>query len=91
MNEEHEKTEEEPVPRRQGITETELDKYGYTPGCPGCIAKQKGMTAKKGHNEVCRKRIEALMKEDAEPSRMAHASRPNPTPTARSPRERPEK
>ena len=57
---------EEPAVRRRGITQLELDKYGFTPGCPGCLAKQRGEVAKKGHSEACRKRIEDLMREDVE-------------------------
>ena len=54
----------EPMARRRGITQTELEKYGFTVGCPGCIAKQKGEVAKKGHSEACRKRIEDMMRQD---------------------------
>ena len=54
----------EPLPRRMGITATELEKYGYTDNCPGCQAKRRGAVAKKGHSEACRKRIEELMKQD---------------------------
>ena len=54
----------EPLPRRMGITMAELEKYGYTDNCPGCMAKRRGAVAKKGHSEACRKRIEDLMKQD---------------------------
>ena len=54
----------EPTARRRGITQIELEKYGFTEGCPGCIAKQRGEVAKKGHSEACRKRIENLMRQD---------------------------
>ena len=47
----------EPLPRRMGITMTELEKYGYTYNCPGCAAKRRGAVAKKGHSEACRNRI----------------------------------
>ena len=50
--------------RRRVITQAELDKYGYTPGCPGCLARQQGVVARRGHWESCRKRIEAMMRED---------------------------
>ena len=46
------------------VTDTELNKYGYTSGCPGCKARQHGLPAKKGHSETCRGRIEKLMMED---------------------------
>ena len=65
---------EEPAARRRGITQVDLDKYGYTPGCPGCLAKQRGEVAKKGHSEACRKRIEDLMREDAEDKKKIEAS-----------------
>ena len=42
----------------------ELEKYGFTPGCAGCEAKRRGGIAKSGHNENCRKRIEAKMNDD---------------------------
>ena len=45
------------VSRRAKITVKELDLHGYTPGCPGCIAKKTGKRAV--HNEECRERIEA--------------------------------
>ena len=50
------KETKEPMARRRGITKIELDKYGFTPGCPGCIAKQRGEVAKRGHSKACRKR-----------------------------------
>ena len=56
----------ESIARRSGITQTELHKYGFTPGCPGCIAKQRGEVAKRGHSEACRKRIEGMMRQDGE-------------------------
>ena len=56
----------EPMARRRGITQTELEKYGFTPGCPGCVAKQRGDIAKKRHSEACRKRIEDMMRQDSE-------------------------
>ena len=46
------------------ITQRELDKYGFTPGCPGCEVKRRGGIAKSGHNQKCRERIEQLMKDD---------------------------
>ena len=71
---------EEPLPRRTMVTDTELQKYGYTARCPGCRARQLGLPAKKGHNEICRDRIEKLMLEDPDDrqkienanARMAH-------------------
>ena len=57
-------SEKEIVPRRRVITMRELEKYGFTPGCIGCEAKRRGGVAKSGHNEECRRRIEAKMNDD---------------------------
>ena len=64
----------EPTARRRGMTQTELDKYGFTPGCPGCIAKQRGEIAKRGHSEACRKRIEDMMRQDGDDRRKIEAA-----------------
>ena len=56
----------EPLTRRMPITHKEIEKYGYTEGCPGCDAKRRGEIARRGHSEKCRKRIEEKMKEDEE-------------------------
>ena len=64
----------EPASRRRGITQTDLDKYGLTPGCPGCLAKQRGEIAKRGHSEACRRRIEGMMKDDVDDRRKIEAS-----------------
>ena len=64
----------EPMARRRGITQTELDKYGFTEGCPGCIAKQRGEVAKKGHSEACRKRIEDMMRQNDEDKKKIEAA-----------------
>ena len=50
--------------RRMKITESMLQKYGYTEGCEGCRAKAAGMT-QKPHGEACRKRIEQALDGDA--------------------------
>ena len=66
----------EPASRRRGITQTDLDKYGLTPGCPGCLAKQRGEIAKRGHSEACRRRIEGMMKDDVDDrKRLKHQRR----------------
>ena len=64
----------EPASRRRGITQTDLDKYGLTPGCPGCLAKQRGEIAKRGHSEACRKRIEDMMRQDGDDRRKIEAA-----------------
>ena len=45
------------VPRRVYIRGTELRKYGYTKGCPGCEASRRGGKLK-NHTPACRARIE---------------------------------
>ena len=45
--------------------DTELKKYGYTDGCPGCIAAQTGGKAVP-HSEACRRRIEEMMEAEEE-------------------------
>ena len=49
---------EEVIPR----TKSDIDKFGYTPLCPGCEAQLMG-TGRRAHNPECRFRIESeLMK-----------------------------
>ena len=45
------------------ITDTLMEKYGYTEGCIGCEAKIDG-TARRGHSKACRQRIEQAVRED---------------------------
>ena len=45
-----------------------------TPGCPGCLAKQRGEIAKRGHSEACRKRIEGMMREDSDDKKKIDAA-----------------
>ncbi len=44
------------IRRRFRIKKDDLEKYGYTAGCPGCRAANRG-TAAANHTEECRKRI----------------------------------
>jgi len=48
---------DEYVPRRFRIQKGDLQAYGYTTGCPGCRAANRGMPAV-GHSEECRRRIQ---------------------------------
>ena len=41
----------------------ELERYGYTPGCPGCIAAETDAEPI-NHSAACRARIEAAVKMD---------------------------
>ena len=54
--------DEEPEPRRKYLTQRLLDKYGRTPGCPGCQARGG---VRRAHTEACRKRLERAWEEDA--------------------------
>ena len=64
----------EPAVRRRAITGAEIEKYGPTRGCPGCNAKVRGESSRRGHNEECRVRIEKLMREDADDRRKLEAT-----------------
>ena len=35
----------DPLPRRRGVTQNDLDKYGLTENCPGCLARSRGESA----------------------------------------------
>ena len=53
------------VPRRARITRKELEEYGYTANCPGCISSQLQDGIRRGaHTEECRLRVEAAMTGD---------------------------
>ena len=51
------------VPHRIMIKKEDLEKYGYSAGCPGCKAIMRG-TARQGHSEACRSRIETELRDD---------------------------
>ena len=51
-----------PVPRRVYISKADLDRWGYTVGCPGCVSIIR-RTARQGHTEACRKRMESELEE----------------------------
>jgi hypothetical protein len=38
------------------VLKADIEKFGQTPGCPGCIAISKGQS-NRGHNAECRKRV----------------------------------
>ena len=46
-----------PVPRRICLGREDLEKYGYTVNCRGCVAILKG-TARQAHREACRRILE---------------------------------
>ena len=51
------------VPRRMRFDDDDLNKYGFTIGCPGCKAKNRGNVGV-NHSEECRQRIEEKIRED---------------------------
>lgn len=57
--------EEEVSIRRPGYGKRELSRWGYTVGCAGCKAVQKGKYV--AHSEECRVRIEEKLKESGDP------------------------
>jgi hypothetical protein len=48
---------DEYIPRRFRIQKGDLQKFGFTAGCPGCRAANRGLPAT-GHSEECRRRIQ---------------------------------
>ena len=49
------------IPDRFTINREDLEKHGFSSGCPGCKAILKG-TARQGHSEGCRKRLATEMR-----------------------------
>ena len=47
-------------------------KFGFTVGCNGCTAINRGQQSQ-NHNEVCRKRIEELIKGEGSDDRVDRA------------------
>ena len=72
-------------PRRVRITHLDLEKYGYTDGCPRCTnlaIENYGYTG--GHNEACRRRIYVEWAQAKDP-KLRKATVPQPSsPQARS-------
>ena len=50
-------------PRELRLDGRLLEKFGYTPGCPGCINKQLGLDHR-AHTAPCRTRVYNLMNDD---------------------------
>ena len=73
MNEEYKEkfeTEEHvPVPKRVYISRENLEEFGFTARCPGCMSLLRG-TARQAHAENCRRRIEEELRGTAK----AHAA-----------------
>ena len=51
------------IVRRMRITRELIRKVGFTIGCPGCRAVNRGQPAV-NHNEECRRRIEGMLREE---------------------------
>ena len=58
-----------PVPKRVYISRENLEEFGFTARCPGCMLLLRG-TARQAHTESCRRRIEEELKGTAK----AHAA-----------------
>ena len=79
-HDEHGEEEEDPVPkevnrpraeetkvRQMRVRREDLEKFGFTPGCPGCrTVSTPGATGNTAHNDECRERIKKKMSEDEE-------------------------
>jgi len=52
--------------RRPNIQMKDVKNLGMTPGCPGCVAANRGSAARK-HTEECRKRMETGMAQARDP------------------------
>ena len=51
------------APHRFMIRKEDLEKHGYSANCPGCKSILR-RTARQGHSESCRKRLEEELKDD---------------------------
>ena len=63
---------EDSQPRNFMIYKKDLERYGYTPQCPGCYAV-KHNKAHKSHNHQCRKLIKSKLLADHECSQRIHS------------------
>ncbi len=54
------------APREFRIDTRLLEKFGFTPGCPGCDHKRDDGAYHRAHTKACRQRLYELMKEDAD-------------------------
>lgn len=52
-----------PIPRRVHLTKEDFAEFGYTSKCQGCKSLLRG-TARQGHTEQCRKRMEDNVKHE---------------------------
>ena len=53
-------------PRELQINNRILEKYGFTPNCPGCAYKQLDLEGRRLHTAECRRRIYEAMSADAD-------------------------
>ena len=63
--EEHADNIGEAMPRRVKLTREVMERFSYTPRCPGCINLRLGKYHR-AHNEECRSRVEELLRQDAQ-------------------------
>ena len=63
----------EEAPRRMYITKAFIEKFGKTPGCPGCDAIERGKYGV--HNQKCHDRIKKELAKDEEGRRKLHEER----------------
>ena len=57
----------ETEPRRTYLKARDFQKHGWTEGCEGCRRLKAGNMAARPHNEACRQRMEAILKEEGDP------------------------
>ena len=52
------------VPRRLYVMPNDYVKHGFSQGCPGCAWAQIQMGPRRGHSELCRRRLEEELAKD---------------------------
>ena len=62
------------VPRRLGIRAKDIERFGPTAGCKGCMSMLTGM-GRQAHDETCRKRMTKLLNQGEEGRNRVKASR----------------
>ena len=53
-----------PLPKRVYMSRENVEEFGFTARCPGCVSLHQG-TARQAHTENCRRRIEEELKSTA--------------------------
>ena len=52
------------APREFYISQKDVEKHGFTRGCPGCSSFTRGL-GRQPHTEVCRDRLKELMRDES--------------------------